>query len=78
MKASAVLSALTMAVIAIAAPGDIEARGVNPKNCNKDCGTGRVLVCDPKGLLGICGILGSCCSCCSITQGGLVNLGACV
>ncbi|KAM5526429.1 uncharacterized protein FRV6_02765 [Fusarium oxysporum] len=87
MKASAVLSALTMAVMAIAAPADIEARGSGGGSggSGTSCSAGRVhngqKVCCSSvlGLNILNCVLSSTCNgdsyCCSTQQHGLINIG---
>ncbi|KAF5715884.1 fungal hydrophobin domain-containing protein [Fusarium mundagurra] len=82
MKASAVLSALTMAVMAIAAPSDIEARS-GSGGSGTSCTSGRVhngqKVCC-SSVLGILNcVVSSTCNgdsyCCNTQQNGVINIG---
>ncbi|KAH7150681.1 hypothetical protein DER46DRAFT_664643 [Fusarium sp. MPI-SDFR-AT-0072] len=92
MKTTALLSALTMAVVAIAAPAEIEARGGSNGGgggggsggtCNSD--NHQQVCCNGGGLLGLActvGILSTGCDqgtyCCETQSsvGGLININA--
>ncbi|KAJ4176189.1 hypothetical protein NW759_016961 [Fusarium solani] len=83
MKASAALSALTMAVIAIAAPADIEARGGGGggSGCSSGSVTNGQKVCCTSvlGLDILNCVLSSTCNgdsyCCNTQQNGIINIG---
>ncbi|WKT54153.1 hypothetical protein QSH57_004737 [Fusarium oxysporum f. sp. vasinfectum] len=84
MKTTALLSALTMAVVAIAAPAEIEARGGGSGGtCNSD--NHQQVCCNGGGLLGLActvGLLSTGCNqgtyCCETQSsvGGLININA--
>ncbi|EWZ28778.1 hypothetical protein IWW34DRAFT_884345 [Fusarium oxysporum f. sp. albedinis] len=88
MKTTALLSALTLAVVAIAAPAEIEARGgsgggSSGGTCNSD--NHQQVCCNGGGLLGLActvGILSTGCNqgtyCCDTGTaiGGLININA--
>ncbi|KAJ4075641.1 hypothetical protein NW760_015429 [Fusarium oxysporum] len=83
MKTAAFLSALTMAVVAIAAPAEIESLGGSGGTCNSN--NHQQVCCNGGGLLGLActvGILSTGCNqgtyCCETGSavGGLINIDA--